>query len=84
LCAERTAVAAAFSKGLRKFNAIAVVAPSSPLSAPCGTCRQVLSEFAPDLPIISSNTEGEVEETTLLAIFPKQFDAISLKSGIGR
>jgi len=81
LCAERSAVAVAFSRGLRHFVALAVVSPSTPVAAPCGTCRQVLSEFAPDLPLILSNTSGDVEETTLGAIFLKQFDAAALRSG---
>ena len=43
-CAERVAVGKAVSDGHRKFQALAVVAPSSNLS-PCGACRQVLAEF---------------------------------------
>ncbi len=43
-CAERVAVGKAVSEGHRKFQAIAVVAPSHGLS-PCGACRQVLAEF---------------------------------------
>ena len=43
-CAERVAVGKAVSEGHRKFEAIAVVAPSTALS-PCGACRQVLAEF---------------------------------------
>jgi cytidine deaminase len=43
-CAERVAVGKAISEGHRKFQAIAVVAPSASLS-PCGACRQVLAEF---------------------------------------
>ena len=43
-CAERVAVGKAVSEGHRKFQAIAVVAPSTALS-PCGACRQVLAEF---------------------------------------
>jgi cytidine deaminase len=43
-CAERVAVGKAVSEGHRKFQAIAVVAPSNSLS-PCGACRQVLAEF---------------------------------------
>jgi len=43
-CAERVAIGKAVSEGHRKFQAIAVVAPSAALS-PCGACRQVLAEF---------------------------------------
>jgi cytidine deaminase len=44
ICAERVAITKAVSEGHRKFQAIAVVAPSKALS-PCGACRQVLAEF---------------------------------------
>jgi cytidine deaminase len=44
ICAERVAITKALSDGHRKFQAIAVVAPSASLS-PCGACRQVLAEF---------------------------------------
>jgi len=44
ICAERVALTKAASEGHRKFQAIAVVAPSAALS-PCGACRQVLAEF---------------------------------------
>ncbi|MGD1018144.1 MAG: cytidine deaminase [Verrucomicrobiia bacterium] len=43
-CAERVAVGKAVSEGHRRFQALAVVAPSASLS-PCGACRQVLAEF---------------------------------------
>jgi len=43
-CAERVAIGKAVADGQRKFQALAVVAPSANLS-PCGACRQVLAEF---------------------------------------
>ena len=49
-CAERTAVFKAVSEGKREFCAIAVCGGkesvnTTALCAPCGVCRQVLSEF---------------------------------------
>jgi cytidine deaminase len=44
ICAERVAIGKAISEGHRKFQAIAVAAPSAGVS-PCGACRQVLAEF---------------------------------------
>ena len=49
LCAERVAVFKAVSEGLRGFDAIAVVADSPRLTAPCGPCRQILWEFCGDI-----------------------------------
>ncbi len=52
ICAERTAVSAAVSKGERTFTAIAVAGGKNgditDFFPPCGICRQVLSEFASD------------------------------------
>ena len=44
MCAERVAIFKAISDGLHEFAALAVVADSSRVSAPCGACRQVLWE----------------------------------------
>ena len=49
ICAERTAFAKAISEGEREFKCIAIVGGRegeiSPLCAPCGVCRPVMSEF---------------------------------------
>ena len=47
MCAERTAVFKAISEGENDFVAVAVVTPNE--GTPCGACRQVLFEFAPDM-----------------------------------
>ena len=75
-CAERNAMTAAASAGLRKPRAVAVVTDSSPPAAPCGLCRQTLSEFLgadEDLPILMVNLQGEREETTLDRLLPHRF-----------
>ncbi len=61
-CAERTAVFKAVSEGVTAFAAIAVVGgrkgEMSPFCAPCGVCRQVLSEFCkPDMTVILGTPE---------------------------
>ena len=73
VCAERNALAAAVSAGLRRPQAVAVVTSTSPASCPCGLCRQALAEFAEDLPILVVNLEGEREETTLAELLPRRF-----------
>ena len=58
ICAERTALVKAVSEGQREFDAIAVVTRNG--GSPCGICRQMLYEFAPDLRVIIANLEGEI------------------------
>lgn len=73
ICAERNAISAAASAGLRKPQAVAVIADMSPPARPCGLCRQTLLEFADDLPILVVNAQGEREETTLAELLPQRF-----------
>jgi cytidine deaminase len=73
ICAERNAMSAAASAGLRRPRAVAVVTDATPPARPCGLCRQTLVEFARDLPILVVNVHGEREETTLAEIFPQPF-----------
>ena len=55
ICAERTAVAKAVSEGHRDFVRIVIAGRSRELCVPCGVCRQVLREFAPNIEIICLN-----------------------------
>ena len=52
LCAERVALFKALSEGAREFVALGIVSESSDSMLPCGTCRQLLWEFAPKLKIV--------------------------------
>jgi cytidine deaminase len=72
LCAERNAVAAAVAAGAREFRALAVVTDSSPPAAPCGACRQVLSEFG-SFPVLLVNSAGERHATTVAELQPRPF-----------
>ncbi|NOX63093.1 MAG: cytidine deaminase [Chloroflexi bacterium] len=71
LCAERVAIFKAASEGHRRFRALAVVTENG--GAPCGPCRQVMREFAPDLVILIADVEGRVRRTTLAELFPDAF-----------
>ncbi|HEY4592543.1 MAG TPA: cytidine deaminase [Thermoanaerobaculia bacterium] len=73
ICAERNAMSAAASAGLRRPQAVAVVTGATPPARPCGLCRQTLIEFAKDLPILVVNVQGDREETTLAELFPQPF-----------
>ena len=73
ICAERSAVVTAVSAGERRFRAVVVASQSTPPAPPCGVCRQVLSEFGMDLPVILVNTRGYVVETDLATLLPMHF-----------
>ncbi|MBM3259018.1 MAG: cytidine deaminase [Candidatus Sericytochromatia bacterium] len=74
LCAERTAVASAVAAGDRGFVAIAISASHASPCPPCGACRQVMAEFAPDLPVVLEGVDGEPVVTHLGILLPMQFD----------
>jgi cytidine deaminase len=80
LCAERSAVAAAVTAGVRDFDALVVVANGAEATSPCGMCRQVLHEFAPDLPIQSRGAEGGLLQTSASELLPHAFAAADLAS----
>ncbi len=73
ICAERNAMAGAASAGLRRPQAVVVIADLAPPAAPCGLCRQTLAEFTRDLPILLVNLQGDREQTTLAQLLPRAF-----------
>lgn len=79
ICAERTAVAKAVSEGHRDFVRIAIAGTGEDFCVPCGVCRQVLSEFAPDLEIIALNGQGEQRIFTLRELLPHSFGPANLE-----
>jgi cytidine deaminase len=77
ICAERVAVFKAVSEGERQFTAIAVVTPSG--GSPCGSCRQVLSEFGLEIIVLIADSTGNlVQETTVSGLLPGAFGASDL------
>lgn len=72
-CAERTAIFKAVSEGYRRFTAIAVVADTDEVCKPCGSCRQVFIEFNPDMEVIMSNLNGDVEIKKAVQLLPGSF-----------
>lgn len=71
VCAERAAVFAAVAAGARRFRALAVVSDSREPVSPCGACRQVLAEFCEELPIRTTNLQGEEFEACLSVLLPR-------------
>ena len=79
VCAERNAIFTAVHQGERNFEAIAIIGGHNGdikgVTAPCGVCRQVMSEFcSPDFKVILvTSNEGDYEETTLGELLPYTF-----------
>jgi cytidine deaminase len=74
LCAERVAVFKAISEGIRGFDAVAVVADSKTLTAPCGPCRQILWEFCGDVAVYLEDLRGGHRVFRLSELLPFPFD----------
>ena len=72
-CAEQTAIQKMVSEGVQSFTRIAVYTHASPPSSPCGACRQILFEFAPDAIVYMTNHKGEVIESTVRDLLPLGF-----------
>ena len=79
VCAERVAIWKALSEGERQFTELAVVADTETLTPPCGTCRQIIWEFARGAKIVFANLEGKSEEFHIADLLPRAFDARFLK-----
>ncbi|RME85047.1 MAG: cytidine deaminase [Caldilineae bacterium] len=70
-CAERVAIFKAVSEGRRRFRALAVATSNG--GSPCGICRQVMREFAPEMVVYIANANGEVRRTTVAELLPDSF-----------
>jgi cytidine deaminase len=80
VCAERVAIWKALSEGERQFTDLAVVADTETLTPPCGTCRQIIWEFARGAKIVFANLAGKTEEFHIADLLPRAFDARFLKN----
>ena len=79
-CAEQSAVQALVTAGERSFSEIVVYTASAEPSSPCGACRQVLAEFAPDARVYLVNHRGAALVTSVAALLPGGFDGSKLPS----
>ena len=72
ICAERTAVVKGLSEGKKQFIALAIATPDASYPvAPCGACRQVLSEFAQaDTPVRFAGNGSAQVNTTIGELLP--------------
>lgn len=80
ICAEQNAVAAAVSRGRRRFRRLVVVTGGQRAVAPCGRCRQVLAEFGTDLTVYGV-ANGESVRWQLEDLIPDPFGRDLLDAG---
>jgi cytidine deaminase len=74
MCAERGAISAAVVSGEQKFTHLVLVTDAEAPESPCGACRQVLNEFAPDLSILSLGVDGTEQRWTMTDLLPAPFE----------
>jgi cytidine deaminase len=73
ICAERNAIFHAVAEGHTDFTRLVIAGKSDDFCTPCGVCRQVMREFAPDLEIICLNGAGQSKTFTLSELLPYSF-----------
>jgi cytidine deaminase len=79
ICAERTALVKAVSEGKQDgFLCLAIAGSGEEVCWPCGACRQMLFEFAPNLKILAIAADGTYEESSLHELLPHGFGAAAL------
>ena len=71
MCAERVAIYSAVSRGLKKFISIAVVTQDG--ATPCGACRQVMYEYAGNIPVYIADLDGNENCIQLNELLPYPF-----------
>ena len=82
ICAERTALVKAVSEGHRDdLVRLAVVGNSKDYCWPCGACRQMLYEFAPDLTVLVARSDHSFVKLSLSQLLPHGFGPKGLEQG---
>ena len=79
ICAERTALVKAVSEGHRDdWVVLAVAGKGADYCWPCGSCRQMLYEFCPELTVLAARGDGEFVTVPLHELLPCGFGPKSL------
>lgn len=79
MCAERVALFKARSEGYQAFTAMAIVVDAIALPMPCGSCRQVMAELAPNIVVIVANISGDRKEYKVADLLPYAFTQKNFK-----
>lgn len=73
LCAERNALGTAFSYGVGGLRRLFLTCPDDPAGSPCGACRQLLAEHAPEITIWMDRGPAPAERTSPEWLLPGSF-----------
>lgn len=73
ICAERVALFKALSEGYRKFDRLYIMSDLREPCPPCGACRQMLIDYAPNIRVIMYSSDGKKEEASLKDLLPNAF-----------
>lgn len=80
LCAERVALASAIAAGAGAISRIVLACPEAPGATPCGGCRQLLAEHAPEAEVLIWNGDADPIHTTPADLLPGAFSADRIPS----
>jgi len=75
ICAERVAIFKAVSEG-KSITEIAVVVDDKHMPSPCGACRQVISELAPEAVLHLATKNGQYQHYTIKELLPMAFSLL--------
>jgi cytidine deaminase len=78
ICAERVALTKALSEGKSNFTHIAVIGPTDDYCPPCGACRQLLYDYAPEIEVILSSID-DIKIISLKELLPFAFEETKLR-----
>jgi len=71
LCAERVAIFSAIAQGYDKFTELAIITRDG--AAPCGACRQIISEYCGNISVHFANKSGEFQTMMMDDLLPLAF-----------
>jgi cytidine deaminase len=78
ICAEQVALTKALSEGKKNFTRLAIIGPSEDFCPPCGACRQLLYDYAPQLEIILTDGK-DIKVFSLTELLPFAFEETKLR-----
>ena len=71
----------AVANGAKEFHRMVICADTEEPIAPCGACRQVMVELAPQMEVLLINKEGKQIFTTVEKLMPYSFSDFPQKNG---